>query len=173
MLVLLLALAAWPQPRKPEKVEPPRMPAVTGLKLEQALARLQEERLAAPTVAYTRGAEGAVVRQIPPAGAELDSLSRAPTLFVGRREVAPEPVAMAAPSTPPPPPGTNWLLLAVTGVVLTLGVSSLASRWGLAGAEGQVRITRRELKAKAKPPSSRPDPRPSSSRGPGSPPRAR
>ncbi|GMU51470.1 MAG: hypothetical protein AMXMBFR33_06160 [Candidatus Xenobia bacterium] len=155
-LVLLLTLATWPQPSKPEKVEPPRMPAVTGLKLEQALLRLQEARLAAPTVAYTAGSEGTVVRQIPPAGAELDPLARAPTLFIGRREVAPEPVAMAAPKAPPPPQGTNWLLLAITGLALTLGVSSLASRWGLAGAEGQVRITRREMRQKPRSPGSRP-----------------
>lgn len=155
VLVLLLALAAWSQPSKPETVEPPKMPAVTGMKLEQALARLQEARLAAPTVAYTAGSEGAVVRQIPPAGAELDPLAGAPTLFVGRREVAPEPVAMAAPKAPPAPQGTNWLLLAITGVALTLGVSSLASRWGLAGAEGQVRITRREMRQKPRSPRAR------------------
>ncbi len=127
------------------------MPSVTGMKLEQALARLQEVRLAEPRVAYTAGSEGTVVRQIPPAGAELDPLARAPTLFVGRRKAAPEPVAMAAPQAPHPVRGTNWLLLAATALTLTLGVSSLASRWGLAGAEGQVRITRRETRRTVSP----------------------
>lgn len=129
------------------------MPVLTGIKLEDARARLRQAGLPEPRLAYMVGAEGVVLRQIPVAGTRLSDPKRAPQLFVGRAARPPAPSALA---TPAPPPrvahrGTNWLVLAITAACLFLAVSSLAARWGLSSKEGEVRITRRGRKKPSKP----------------------
>lgn len=147
---LCLATLCAAQPPQQPKGPPParktvKMPSLTGVKLEEARARLKEAHLPEPTVAYAEGTEGLVVRQIPASGQEMVEPLPTPRLFVGRAKLQTRPSALATPVPPKAAPrgGTNWLVLAVTAVGLFLGVSALAARWGLAAREGEVRITRR------------------------------
>lgn len=144
-------LPAWGQPASPgpgpeRKLQP--MPVLTGIKLDQAQARLKEAHLQEPRVAYVEGPEGVVMRQIPAAGTGLENPKIVPQLFVGQpdkvRKVTPSPTA-ARPAPPPveQPPRTNWLVLALTALGLTLVVGSLAARWS---PDGDIKITRRERK---------------------------